>query len=486
MSFKANRKSEASLRKRFGTPIPQYFALANEFIQIGRSLVAKGGLGASKKLSKFLLVDSALESPFSEKRLLELVGDIILDLFVDLGPVYGKAAQVAMTRMGLENLRYAEKLQLDRLYSDWPAMPFDEVSDILDDEIPDWHQDFLVEPHPIGVASMAQVHTAIDEDGMEWAIKVVKPQARKRLHETLDALQQIVSLVKPLEVTPQGRRIAKEIRGLIAALRNETNLLKEKENLQKMTGKLAKRKNQVVRLPKIKEEFCTESVLTIEKFTGVSLADIVSQRLSLSPVQRKSLAKKVLKDLLIQVFELGLFHGDPHGGNLILLDDGSVGIFDWGLTGDLSESDRHFVSQILKALVSFDRERLVSALFAISLDHGQEIRREDINDEIDLIVADLGIGGEKPKKVEMALLFEKVLASADKLGIPIPEGLLLMIKSLLTIEGLARGIDPGVSLGKIAMPLLWRAAKPQWSDVVEISKNLPRIAGQWLHRDIAM
>ena len=86
----------------------------------------------------------------------------------------------------------------------------------------------------------------------------------------------------------------------------------------------------------------------------------------------------------------------------------------------------------------------------------------------------------------MALLFEKVLASADKLGIPIPEGLLLMIKSLLTIEGLARGIDPGVSLGKIAMPLLWRAAKPQWSDVVEISKNLPRIAGQWLHRDKAM
>ena len=73
----------------------------------------------------------------------------------------------------------------------------------------------------------------------------------------------------------------------------------------------------------------------MEKFDGPSLANIVNGKVELSSSEKRILARKVLKELLIQVFELGLFHGDPHAGNLILPEDGSVGLFDWGLAGEL-------------------------------------------------------------------------------------------------------------------------------------------------------
>ena len=367
MSRQAKAKRQQRYKERFSTPVSQYLAVANELLQIYKGMLKQGVIKTPLRLSRYLFKESALESPLSEDRLMELFSDIVLESFNELGPVYGKAAQIALSRIESENRDLIRRWSLDRLYSDWPRLEFSQIEAILDAEIPHWQEKLQVDPYPLGVASMAQVHTARDNEGREWVIKVIKPHANKRLHETLDAVEQLISVAKPLELSAVGRRTIKEMRSLVKAMRHETDLLAEKKNIERMQERLATKKQKVLRLPDTCEEFCTHGVMTVERFRGTSLSDVLSGHSKLNGAQRRKLARKMLQELLVQVFEIGLFHGDPHAGNLILLDDGTLGLFDWGLTGELEESDRRHISSLLRSLMTWDMERLVVALGDIAM-----------------------------------------------------------------------------------------------------------------------
>ncbi len=378
-------KKRQALKDKASFPaVGNYFAIARELFAIYKSLVIEGSR-VPWQLSRALLVGSSLDPLWAEKRFLEIVGDLIVDLFNDLGPVYGKAAQVALSRMGGDAKKTAHKLQLDRLYGQWPALPWPEVERILDQQIPEWHQDFVIDPYPIGVASMAQVHVATDESGKRWVIKVIKPHAEQRLHQTLDAIEQMIRLLKPFLITSSARRAFRELSDLVKAMRVETDLLKEMHNIDRMREKLAKRKQQVLILPATLPEYCTKSILTVELFEGTPLSELVNGTASLSVEMRRKLAKKVLNELLVQVFEIGLFHGDPHAGNLILLDDGTLGLFDWGLTGELLENDRKHISGLLKALMSGNLDKLVDCLQGMAEEHQVEVDRAAVEAEIQSI-----------------------------------------------------------------------------------------------------
>lgn len=479
--MKADQKQNSAKSTGYrGISGTQHFAIGRELLKIYKSIILQCGFGAPIRLSRALFLESGLEQLWTQRRLLELVGDVLLNCFNALGPVYGKVGQVALSRLSGDWKQTAEKLRLNRLYSDWPAMEFSAVEKILDAEIPQWHQEFVVEPHPIGVASMAQVHVAVDEDGRKWVMKVMKPHAKTRLHETLDAIEQVIRLAKPLELTAAGRRAVRELRDLVQALRLETDLLREKANIDNMRARLNLRKQKALHLPETLDDFCTENILTVEMFEGISLADVVSGEVTLPKALRKKLAKRVLQELLIQVFEIGLFHGDPHAGNLILLADGTVGLFDWGLTGELRDSDRRHISSLLKAVMAANMSKLVEALEAMAIEHDVNVDRDKIEAEIRQLAEHIKVEREAGRKPSLQELLESCLKSAESLQIPVPDGLLMMAKSLLTIEGLARGIDPEVAMGRIATPVLFRAAKPGIKDLMALSKRLPKMAGMFL------
>jgi ubiquinone biosynthesis protein len=320
---------------------------------------------------------------------------------------------------------------------------------------------------------MAQVHAAVDESGREWVIKVIKPESKRRLEETLRALERIIVILKPMKLTLIGARTIRELEELIRALRREVHLDLEKKNLEKMRSRFDLKKLQVLRLPQTNDAFCTVNVLVIERFRGTPLVDVVEGRVELKPEQRKKLARKILQELLVQVFELGLFHGDPHAGNLMLLEDGSVGIFDWGLTGELRDGDRRHISGILKALLLADMQRLIDVLVAIAAEHQVSIKRQDVESEIRRVAQILQNHKQAGTQASLEELLEAALKSSEQLGIPVPDGLLMMAKSLLTIEGLARGIDPEVSFARVAGPVLLKAARPSLGDVITMGRRLP-------------
>jgi ubiquinone biosynthesis protein len=187
----------------------------------------------------------------------------------------------------------------------------------------------------------------------------------------------------------------------------------------------------------------------------------------------------------VQIFEWGLFHADPHAGNLMLLDDGTVGLYDWGLAGELLDSDRKFIAGILKAVMATDIERLIDVLAEMGRSsNGRHINREKIRQElhklIQLVTSAQATGSDMPS---INVLVDGALEAADKLGIPMPAGLILMAKSLVTIEGLARGIDQDVPFARVAGPVLFRAADPGLSDVVALAKQLPGLLRGYFKKD---
>jgi ubiquinone biosynthesis protein len=221
----------------------------------------------------------------------------------------------------------------------------------------------------------------------------------------------------------------------------------------------------------------------VERFVGTSLADVVSGEAELPAADRQKLAKSMLTELLVQVFELGLFHADPHAGNLILMDNGSVGLFDWGLSGELLETDRRHIAAILRAVIALDLEHLIDALIAMGEEEGITLERETVRKELGAVVNLVKKGQrEGAKKPSLQQLFEACLRGAGRLGLTVPDGLLMMAKSLITIEGLARGIDPQVSMARAATPVLLKAARPGIGDLIAMGRRLPAIARQLLGR----
>jgi ubiquinone biosynthesis protein len=441
--------------------------------------VKHGVFGLPTAVGRALLKDPGLDPPTGDSRLLDLVGETALRFFDALGPIYGKAGQIALSRLSPPLAEIAGMLRLTRLYDDWPPLPFAEVERILDRAIPAWRTQLSVEPHPLGVASLAQVHGATDAEGRAWVVKVIKPRARTRLLETVEALEQGLALVQPLAVTEVARRAVKEAFDLAQGFRQELSLSREREMILRVREKLRSRRQKLLVVPDVHPDFAAEGVLVVERFHGTSMADVVSGKVPLPAGFKARLAKSMLAELLVQVFELGLFHADPHAGNLILTDDGAVGLFDWGLTGELLDSDRRHIAAILRAVITVDLEALIDALVAMGEGEGKKVPRESVRKELKTVIAMVKKGQEDPaKKPSLDQLFEHCLRSAARLGIAVPDGLLMMAKALITIEGLARGIDPKVSLPRVAGPVLFRAARPGIKELWSMGRRMPAVARQ--------
>ena len=404
-----------------------------------------------------------------------VVGDMTIQCMNDLGPIYGKFSQIGLNSLPPQCDKLIKKTGLDRIYDDWPALEFSEIQKILDKEFPDWKQSIRVEPKPIGVASMAQVHVITDLDGKRWAMKFIKPKAKKRIQETLKALNEVISLSKVAGNAPLMQKFLKEWEDFSSSLRKEIRLDLERKNIKKIHGKLKKQKNQVLKIPEVCDSLCTPDILTIEYFEGVPFKELLRKKQQLSEKVKDKLAQHMLKEFLVQIFEWGLFHGDPHAGNLILLEDGSIGLFDWGLTGEFSDKDRRYISSVLKSILSLDFSMLVDALVDIAKEENVEVSREQVEFELRKVLALIKKAREEGKKVKLHVLINACFKAADKLGIPIPRGLFIMAKTLLTIEGLATGISPRASFTRAATPFLLKAANPSFSDLWKMTKNLPKL-----------
>ena len=389
-------------------------------------------------------------------------GKNLAKTFARLGPTFIKLGQILAQRPDFVGEPVAEELKvlLDRV----PPVSFREIQKILNSELgkAKVKEAFRsIEPTPLASASLSQTHRAVLKDGAPAILKV-----QKRGVDELVRLDLIIldGIIRPFHLLYPRLGLLQVFEDFKAATLREIDYKEEAKNIDRFHKNYFKLfSSSDVMFPRYFPELTTTRVIVLEPMQGKRVAELRKG----STVARQA-ASIGLTAILEQIFDHGFFHADPHAGNLFFLEDtGRLGFIDMGLVGQLSPKDKRKFLKVLLAILQRDRERLARSLFELGTPNKRtnyaafEKGIQDLLDEV------------KAKGVDsyrMEQLINKLLVVARKNGITIPNRYVLMIRSCLLIEGVAKSLDPKISVFKVATPIVAKSLMKTYNPLAYLKR----------------
>jgi ubiquinone biosynthesis protein len=275
-----------------------------------------------------------------------------------LGTAYVKLGQLLSSRPDLLPDVYID--ELGRLVDDAPPVPFDEIRPVIDSEI---GLDVFarLDPEPIASASIAQVHEALLKDGREVVVKVRRPGIEEQVELDLALLRSTAGLIERRSSTAELLQIEALAEELEIHLRGELNLEDEAFNTE-LIARMAADEEAIV-VPDVMRPFVTEQVLVLEKIVG----EKVSFGHGLQPERAQDLARDFFRFYIRQVTLEGVYHADPHRGNVLLTPDGRLALLDFGLLGRLDDDTRRSLALLLLAIAQNRADDVADQILSLSL-----------------------------------------------------------------------------------------------------------------------
>jgi ubiquinone biosynthesis protein len=397
------------------------------------------------------------------------IGDALARFAQQSGPLTTKLGQVLATRSDI--LPEAVCVRLEALYTRQPPMTRRQLDAALRTAFPQGPVFRSFERQPMAVGSIAQVHRAVLASGARVIVKLVRPGLERQLDRDLNAVELLLDLL--LQLPGFGRRatrvaISRALQDLGAALRAEIDLRREAASLDDFGRRL--QRNPRVRVPRVYREWCSDRALVMEELTGEPLS-AYRARATTDPEAARRVASLALKEILTQVFEEGRFHADPHAGNLLVLPDGRLGLIDLGLTGESGTQDRQRIARAVRAFVSGDAEALTRALLEFGVPP-PEFSYEDFRAEIAIVVLQNETrvvaqmtgrnGGAPGNQNGLEAFVNELFRVAYRHGLYVPSSTTLLIKAIVTIEGVARSLNPNLNVVAAALPIVLGSLRPKW------------------------
>jgi ubiquinone biosynthesis protein len=362
----------------------------------------------------------------------------------ELGPTFVKDGQLMSMRP--DALPHALIFELRKLQNSVRPLPFEEMRAVLDEELAVAPSAVFAtfDETPVASASLAQVYFATLHDGHEVAVKIQRPDLRKTVQADLDLLawfaaqlHQRIEGLQPYDLPA----VVDEVRD---NLLRELDFRHEARN-QRYFNALNPHPERVF-APAVVEELSSELVLVMERITGVTVGNA-----RLAPAEAKRIASNGASSLIHQVLIAGFFHADPHAGNVLVTPDGRLCFLDWGMAGNLTKRLRLGLADLFMAAVHQDAERIVQ----IAADLGSPGGRADLRAmERDVTLALREDFNSAIGHVQLGRAMLKLLFIFGQNGINITRDYSLMAKAVLSIEEVARTLDPAFDLRTEAKPIL--------------------------------
>tara|TARA_R110002049_G_scaffold2750_2_gene21599 strand:- start:444877 stop:446577 length:1701 start_codon:yes stop_codon:yes gene_type:complete len=273
----------------------------------------------------------------------------------DLGPTFIKLGQILAARPDLVGPTLGEELK--RLRANVRPDEIEKVRQTLREELgDDYESNFKsIDPKPLATASIGQVHRAILNNGRQVVIKVQRSQIERTIRQDIEVMLGLAQLAQRVDTLAVWDPV-EIVRQLAPMITREMDFSRERQNLDHFAAMLQKHDTDVV-IPRPINELCTRRVLVMEELVGTPLSELVKQE-NVDVEIKQRLTESIAKVYLSMIFDEGLFHADPHLGNLLLLRDGRLGILDFGMTGRIDETLRETIEEMLVAIGSGDQNRL--------------------------------------------------------------------------------------------------------------------------------
>ena len=365
-------------------------------------------------------------------------------LLEELGTTSMKLGQVLSTRPDLVPPAY--EVELARLQDSGPEVAVVEVEAAIADGLgrPVDRAFARFDRRPIAAASIGQVHGAALADGTEVIVKVRRPGVVARVEVDLALLGRVAAAAERLPFASRYDPVGLA-REFARTLRAELDYRREAANAVAVASAFAA--DPRVHVPRVIGSHSCASVITEERVRGFKIDDF--DALDAAQIDRTALARVFADAYLTMVFEHGLYHADPHPGNVFAEASDRIGFVDFGMVGRVAPAARSGLGTVLMALAVVDAERLVDGLLALGVAGDGVDRRalaralgELLDRHVDVPVAEIRLG---PLLVE-------VMGVVRTHRLRLPSDLALLLKTVMMCEGVAARLDPGFLLVPLLVP----------------------------------
>lgn len=363
-------------------------------------------------------------------------------LLSDLGPTFVKLGQILSTRADLLPAEFIDELAL--LQDSVEPFPLEQVHAQIRESLGKDVQELFaqIDPVPLAAASIAQVHRAITLGGDEVVVKVQRPGISQQIDSDLTVLRSLARLLEAVVeetgvYTPSG--IVDEFD---KAIHEELDFVNEATNIRAFLEN--HRERPYLKIPRVYSELSSRTVLTLEFIRGIKI-----NQANLSEEDRKTLAQHILDASFRQLFEDGLFHGDPHPGNILLLEGNRLALLDYGVVGRLTKAMQETLVMLCLAVALKDSDSVARILYRVGVPDARA-NLVGFRNDIEGI-----LGQHLPTtlgQVDAKTLLRDLLDLAVKYRIRIPKEYALLSRAAISTEGMLRSLYPEMNILEVALP----------------------------------
>ena len=383
----------------------------------------------------------------------------------EMGTTFIKLGQFLATRpdiIGETTSKELEKLQ-DKL----PPFETFKAKNILSKEIGNENFKKISNiSEPIAAASIAQVHFATinvkENKTKNIAIKILRPNIEKIFNEEIDALMLLAYIVQ--SVSRKTKRL--KLTEIVQLLREITNIEMDLRFEAAAANELYENtKNDTdFNVPQIYWDFTGKKVLCLDRIEGISIRE--TDELSSINIDLKKLAKNIIQNFLKHAVRDGFFHADMHQGNLFVTKDGKIVPVDFGIMGRLDKNNRKYLAEILYGFIKRDYKKVAEVHFIAGL-----VPKATSKDEFAQALRSIGepIFGQSVRNISGGKLLSQLFEITERFNMQTQIQLLLLQKTMVVVEGVARKLDPDANIWEISRPVI-----EEWLENVKDPVNIVR------------
>lgn len=404
-------------------------------------------------------------------------GERLATALEKLGPAYIKLGQFIATRPDVFGVETTT--DLSRLKDKLPPFSMEKAREALNEEFgeEDATRLFPDLSDPVAAASLAQVHKLETPEGTK-AVKILRPGVETLISNELRAMARAARTVERVNVESRRMEPVKFTQTVAASMMKELDLRLEAGGADEMRAMSLK--DGHFQVPKVDWTRTGKRVLTTDWVDGLPMTS--GGALDVPYVSRETLANTITRGFLSHAIHHGVFHADMHEGNMILTPEGQVGLVDFGLIGRIGLNERRFLAEILWGFLKRDYHRVAEVHF----EAGYVPADQSVGDFAQALRS-VGepIHGKDASEVSMGRLLLQLLDFTHTFGMHMRPELVLLQKTMVQVEGVARGIDPNHDIWAAAEPIVkdWitqnlgpaGASKLLFQNVKEVTDRLKRL-----------
>jgi ubiquinone biosynthesis protein len=374
-----------------------------------------------------------------------------------LGPTFVKLGQLLSSRADLLPGQFLKPLS--RLQDKVKPFPYEDVEFIIENELRAKISKLFshFDPTPVAAASLGQVHRATLHDGRAVVVKVQRPNIHEQIREDFAALEEIAKVLHRHTEFGQRHELIKVLEEFETTIAHELDYRREAANMVTLSTNLREFKH--IRIPLPVDSYTTHKVLTMDYIEGTKITEL--SPLTALDLDGRALAEELFQAYLKQVLIDGVFHADPHPGNVFLTTDRKIALLDLGMVGYTTPAMQESLLKLLLAVSEGDSDLAADVAIRIS-DTTTDFDETQFRHKLAQLVAEQ-LSSNTLGKMDLGKTLLEVSRSAADTGLFVPIELTLLGKTLLQMDEIGRTLspdfDPNESIRRNASQILNRRVK---------------------------